>query len=109
VAVNRKEFTKTIGETGEDRIRFKFVVDNGKVVDIVVQYECLSEGKWREVVRYDFAHGFFHRDLISPKGEKEKKRIDIDNLKLATIYAEEDLKDRWEWYKQNYLKQLRKK
>jgi hypothetical protein len=109
VAAKTKEFTKAIGETGEDRIRFKFVVENGKVVDTVVQYECLAEGKWREVVRYDFAHGFFHRDLIAPKGETVKKRIDIDNLKIATVYAEEDLKDRWEWYKQNYLKQLKKK
>ncbi len=75
----------------------------------MMQYECLIESRWREVVRYDFAHGFFHRDLISPKGEKEKKKIDIDDMKLALVYAEEDLKDRWEWYKQNYLKQLKKK
>ena len=109
MAVKTKEFTKLIGETGEDRIRFRYKVEKGRVVDMMIQYECLAEGKWREVVRYDFAHGCFHRDLIYPKGEKEKKKIDIDDMKLATIYAEEDLKDRWEWYKQNYLKQLKKK
>ena len=109
MAIKTKEFTKLIGETQEDRIRFRFKRDNGKLIDMMIQYECLAGGKWREVVRYDFAHGFFHRDLISPKGEKEKKRIDIDDMKLANVYAEEDLKDRWEWYKQNYLKQLKKK
>jgi hypothetical protein len=37
------------------------------------------------------------------------KEFDIDNMKLASIYAEEDLKDRWGWYKENYLKQRKKK
>jgi len=104
-----KEFTKSIGEDGEDRIRFRFRVEKGKVVDMMIQYECRIEDKWHEVVRYDFAHGFFHRDLISPKGEKIKKLIDIDDMKLAAIYAEEDLKDRWEWYKENYIKQRKRK
>ena len=76
---------------------------------MMIQYECRIEDKWHEVVRYDFAHGFFHRDLISPKGEKIKKLIDIDDMKLAAIYAEEDLKDRWEWYKENYIKQRKRK
>jgi hypothetical protein len=109
MAFKTKEFIKFIGDSGEDRIRFRFKLEKGKVVDMMIQLECLISGKWNEVVRYDFAHGFFHRDMISPKGEKEKKKIEIDNLKTATVYAEEDLKDRWEWYKQNYLKQIRKK
>ena len=103
-----KEFTKLIGDGGEDRIRFRYRIEKGRVADIMIQYECLAEGKWREVVRYDFAHGFFHRDLISWKGEQEKKKIEIDDMKTASVYAEEDLKDRWEWYKQNFLKQKKK-
>ena len=104
-----KEFTKLIGDSGEDRLRFRFRLEKGSVTDMMMQYECRIDDKWFEVVRYDFAHGFFHRDLISPKGEKVKKAIDISDMKLAAIYAEEDLKDRWEWYRENYIAQRKKK
>ncbi len=109
VSFKIKEFTKLIGDKDSDRLRYRFRLKNGEVVDLMIQYECRIGDNWHEVVRYDFAHGFFHRDLISPKGDKMKKEINIDNLKLASVYAEEDLKDRWEWYKNNYLKQLRRK
>ncbi len=83
-------------------------VENGKVIDIVVQYETLIKEKWVAVVRYDCAHGFFHRDVIYPNGDKEKQVIEIDRLETALHYAEHDLKDRWEFYKQRYLKKLKK-
>ena len=60
-------------------------------------------------VRYDLAHNFFHRDVMTPKGEKEKIAIPIDNLKDALKFAEQDLKDRWEFYRDRFLKQLKKK
>ena len=41
-------------------------------------------------------------------GDTEKKEIVIDNLKSASKYAEQDLKDRWEWYKERYLKKVKK-
>ena len=28
----------------------------------------------------------------------------MENLKTASKYAEQDLKDRWKWYKENYIK-----
>jgi hypothetical protein len=90
-------------------MRSRFRLEKGNVIDMMIQYESMIEEQWYEIVRYDFAHGFFHRDLISPKGEKVKKKIEIDDMKLAALYAEQDLKDRWEWYKENYLKQIKKK
>ena len=59
-------------------------------------------------MRYDCTHGFFHRDVLKPNGDTEKKEIVIDNLKSASKYAEQDLKDRWEWYKERYLKKVKK-
>jgi len=38
----------------------------------VLQYEAMIEGKWFVIVRYDCAHGFFHRDLLHPNEDKEK-------------------------------------
>jgi hypothetical protein len=64
------------------------------VVDIVVQYETLIEKKRHAIVRYDCAHGYFHRDVIFPNGDKEKQIIEFEDLNSALIYAEQDLKDR---------------
>ncbi len=44
-----------------------------------------------------------------PNGNKEKSEIVIDNLKTASKYAEQDLKDRWEWYKERYIKKMKRR
>jgi hypothetical protein len=61
-----------------------------------------------EIVRYDCAHGFLHRDVMLPKGKTEKQPLSIANLSDALQYAEQDIKDRWQWYKERYIKGLRK-
>jgi len=40
---------------------------------------------------------------------KEKQLIEMDSLKSASNYAEQDLKDRWEWYRERYIKKLKRK
>ena len=79
------------------------------MIDVVYQYESFIDGKWIPVVRYDCAHGFFHRDTLMPDGSKEKHVIEIDDLKTASKYAEQDLKDRWEWYRDKYIKKMKNK
>ena len=74
----------------------------------VVQYQTLLEDEWTAVVRYDLAHGFFHRDVMTPRGKKEKQSINITNLADALNHAQQDLKDCWEFYKERYIKQLKK-
>ncbi len=59
------------------------------------------------IVRYDCSHGYFHRDILNPRGEKTKQPIDIAKLKDALRYAEQDIKDRWEWYKERFKKELK--
>lgn len=89
-------------------MRIKISLDIGKVIDVVVQYESLFQEKWNPIVRYDCAHGYFHRDIIFPDGEQEKQVIAIEKLEDALSYAEQELKDRWEWYKQRYFKRIKK-
>ena len=103
-----KEFLKYLDKDSRERIRMRISIENGSVVDIVVQYETLIKEKWIAIVRYDCAHGFFHRDVIYPNGDKEKQVIEIDKLETALVYAEQDLKDRWDFYKHWYLKRLKK-
>jgi len=41
------------------------------------------------------------------KGEETKQPIAIENLKDALTYAEQDIRDRWEWYKEKFKKGLK--
>jgi len=104
----KKEFTKVISQSGEDRLRLKIETKKGKVVDIVVQYEAKFDEEWHPIVRYDCSHGFLHRDVMFPGDKKEKYPLDIPDLKTALLYAEQDIKDRWKWYRDQYRRRLRK-
>ena len=106
--MGKKEFTKQLTPEGDDRLRVRIVIEKSKVTDVVIQYETRIKDKWHTVVRYDCAHGFFHRDLLSMKGDKTKQPISITNLNDALTYAEQDLKDRWDWYKEQYKRGVKK-
>ncbi|MDR0611890.1 MAG: hypothetical protein LBG45_00085 [Dysgonamonadaceae bacterium] len=103
------EFISSLDEYGYNRIRVRLVTDNGNLSDIMYQYETLIDEQWVAIVRYDCVHGFFHRDVLFPNGDKEKQSIEMDSLKIASKYAEQDLKDRWEWYRERYIKKLKTK
>ena len=91
-----------------NRIRVRLITENGDLVDIMYQYETLFNESWTAIVRYDCAHGFFHRDIMLPNGDKEKQVVEVGTLKNASLYAEQDLKDRWEWYRERYIKKIKK-
>ncbi len=101
-----KKFFKYLDEEGRERLRFKVITSKGKVIDIVIQYETYINNKWVPVVRYDCAHGFFHRDIMNPDGSQSKESISIDRLEVAIDYAEQELKDKWHYYRNNYLNKL---
>ncbi|OHC08787.1 MAG: hypothetical protein A2545_01435 [Planctomycetes bacterium RIFOXYD2_FULL_41_16] len=46
----------------DTRKRHYHQTQSGKVVKFMVQLEIKHEGSWKEVVRYDCAHGYAHRD-----------------------------------------------
>lgn len=103
-----KEFLKSLDEDDSERMRVKLTIVKGKLSDIVFQYESLIDGKWISIVRYDMAHNFFHRDVLKPNGQKEKTAIDIAGLSEASIFAEQDIKDKWEFYRHRYIKAIKK-
>jgi hypothetical protein len=103
----KKEFVKILDKIGNDRLRVKLDIDKGIIKNVVFQYECYINAKWTEIVRYDCAHGFFHKDVMYPNGDKEKTEIIIPTLKDSASYAEQDIKDRWEWYKERNIKKLK--
>lgn len=106
--VNEKEFFIYLGNGFKDRMRLRFDKEKGEIIDLVLQYESMINDKWVAIVRYDCAHGFFHRDLLHPNGDKEKKVIDVPNLKHGFTFAKQDLEDKWEWYLEQFQKKLKK-
>ena len=102
------EFLSILDKYGYDRLRIRLIIDKGELIDVVYQYEAFINNNWVAIVRYDCSHGFFHRDVLNPNGDKEKFEITLDDLKSASKYAEQDLKDRWEWYKERYIKKMKK-
>ncbi len=60
--MNEKEFYIYLGNKLTDRIRVKFSKEKGIIINLVIQYEAFIIEKWHAIVRYDCAHGFFHRD-----------------------------------------------
>ncbi|MFA6403237.1 MAG: hypothetical protein WCX31_16685 [Salinivirgaceae bacterium] len=106
--MKEKEFESFLDKDEDQRLRVRMKIENGELIDVVFQYESFIEKKWYPIVRYDCAHGFFHRDTMKPNGDKEKQVIEIPNLKDAAKYAEQDLKDRWEWYRERFIKKMKK-
>jgi len=104
--VPEKQFLDFVGNSPEDRIRCVFETNKGEVISIkVVQYETLLHGKWIPVVRYDTAHGFFHRDVYLFFGKKRFKQIVFPTtLEEALTYAVQDIRLNWQTYKAAFLK-----
>jgi hypothetical protein len=76
-------------------------------MDFMYQYEALIDDQWTPVIRFDCAHGFFHKDTLYPNGDKEKQKIEIDSLNTAALYAKQDIKERWRWYRERYIKNIK--
>jgi hypothetical protein len=90
-------------ETGLDRLRIHFITEVGQVVSIIViQYEAYIDGNWRAIVRFDEAHGFFHRDVLSPTGAQEKTAQPAISKDLALNDAIAHLKRYWRTYRKIY-------
>ena len=70
----------------------------------MVQYETFVEGEWLSVIRYDTAHGFPHLDRIRADGTLEKISLLTMDLGEALTFADQDIDENWEQYKEAYLK-----
>lgn len=94
------EYVIPLGENARKRHYHETV--NGKVIAFTVQLEVFVNGEWREIIRYDSAHGFAHIDRYYLNGRKIKKEL---NLKLneALTLADEDIKENWKVYQKDFL------
>lgn len=95
-----KEYIIPYSEDSRKRHYHKTV--RGKVLKFVVQLEVKYEGSWREVVRYDCAHGYAHRDSYNLRGKHTKENLYL-GFEDALNLADDDIDDSWEVYKHRFL------
>lgn len=68
--------------------------------DFVLVYFTKEKGEKKEIVRYDCAHGFAHRDLpyLPEKDKRRKRRMQDMPLKQQYLVAREDVLRNWRNY-----------
>ena len=80
----------------EARIRVRFSLQRGRVLEFVAQLEWLDGKKWNPVVRYDTAHGFPHCDRYNPVGSTSKHEpLPVSDVGEALTYAIATIKRDW--------------
>lgn len=68
--------------------------------------EIWFNNNWLPIIRYDTAHGFAHKDVISIKDKARKTALDnIKDFGEALTFAENDIKSNWELYRERFLKE----
>src|SRR4030067_645703 len=88
-----------------DRLRVQANKEKGVIIEFVVQYEALISGQWYPVIRYDTAHGFAHKDIMTKKGRIVKQPLHFETYNLAFTYASMDLKTNWQRYRSDFEKE----
>ncbi len=79
------------------RVRVRMEKDGAEIIDFTIQLEVNDAG-WNPVVRYNYAHGTPHRDLIHKNRKKEKLWMHGKMLNEVFNYAKEDIIKNWRKY-----------
>lgn len=103
--MSRKQVEYIIRIGRSDRYRHLHIKERGKIVFFRSQCETEINDVWHPVVRYDTAHGFAHRDLMSLKGSVKKTPLFNQDYNDALTFAENDLKSNWKYYKKRFLEE----
>lgn len=77
-----------------------------EIIEFIVQLEIFVRNKWCPVIRYDTAHGFAHCDIIHWNKKVKKMAIPTLDYRDALTYADEDLNENWEFYRDLFLKEV---
>ena len=94
------EYVIPLGENARKRHYHETI--KGKVIAFTVQLEAFVNGEWREIIRYDSAHGFAHIDRYYLNGRKIKKELNFELTEALTL-ADEDIKKNWKVYQRDFL------
>jgi len=87
------------------RARIRLFIKRGKIRNYAVQLEHLVGCDWKEVVRFNYSHGFVHKDVYDINGNQVRK-IDLGefyDLKDAVDMAVSDISQKHEQYIKRFL------
>ncbi len=82
------------------KMRIKLFINKGKIDNYVVQLEHLMDSNWKQVVRFNYYHGFAHKDVYNKNGEQARK-VDsgiFSDLKDAVDMAITDISRNYKEY-----------
>ena len=85
------------------RKRHYHVTEGGEIIKFVVQLEVKSGGVWKEVIRYDCAHDYAHKDCYNVKGKCRKINLYLDYEDALTL-ADDEINENWEIYRERFLR-----
>jgi len=104
--VKEINFIVSLSSDHRDRLRVIAFKEKGRIIRFVAQYETFINDEWKEIVRYDTAHGFAHKDIIHSDGSVEKQPLHFSDFNTAFTFAIQDLKISWKWYKKAYEEEI---
>ncbi|MDP2975252.1 MAG: hypothetical protein Q8N45_03460 [Anaerolineales bacterium] len=94
--------------SSSDRYRHFHVLDKRTIKEFTIQYEAEIDGEWREIVRYDTAHGPPHKDVLHPDiTESKEEFLYYTNAEVLT-FGQNDIRKNWKKYREQYEKEMRK-
>jgi len=85
------------------RKRHYHVTVSGKILKFIVQLEVKTGNKWREVIRYDCTHDYAHKDCYNLAGKSKKINLYL-NYEDTLTFADDDINDHWEIYREKFLR-----
>lgn len=94
-----REYLITYSE--DARKRHYHSISKGKVIKFMVQLEVKYEGNWKQVIRYDCAHGYAHQDSYDLHGNYKKEEMSLSFEEAMTL-ADDDIDENWENYKNRF-------
>lgn len=82
------------------RVRIRLFIKKGRINNYVVQLEHLLENEWRQVIRFNYFHGFAHKDVYNKDGKMvDKKDLGpFRDLKDAVSLAIKDINENYKDY-----------
>ena len=106
--MNIKERNFVYNIVTDCRLRHRHKRVGKNVINFMVQLEVRhpKHGTWEPVIRYDTAHGRPHQDRQHADGSVDKMPLPIEDYNQALNYAEIDLKNHWETYRNQFLEEL---
>ena len=85
------------------RKRHYHAAEGGRIKKFVVQLEVKIGNEWKEVLRYDCAHDFVHKESYNIQGTKRKLSIYLD-YEEGLAFTDDDINENWEIYKDKFIR-----